>query len=110
MSPTRPRIAIHYCPRCRWLLRAAWYAQELLSTFEDALGEVEVLPPPSGHYEPGTPAGLAEAVSFIHAADAQMNATPGCTTIRLHALRGLLGWLDPRRKPILVQLPGGLPR
>ena len=75
-----------------------------------ALGEVEVLPPPSGHYEPGTPAGLAEAVSFIHAADAQMNATPGCTTIRLHALRGLLGWLDPRRKPILVQLPGGLPR
>ena len=52
----------------------------------------------------------AGSAIFIHAADAQMNATPGCTTIRLHALRGLLGWLDPRRKPILVQLPGGLPR
>lgn len=51
MSPTRPRIAIHYCPRCRWLLRAAWYAQELLSTFEDALGEVSLVPGERGRFE-----------------------------------------------------------
>src|SRR5262249_38692095 len=29
-----PRIEIEYCTQCRWLLRAAWMAQELLTTFE----------------------------------------------------------------------------
>ena len=44
----KPRIEIRYCPRCRWLLRAAWYAQELLSTFENDLGEVALVPAPAG--------------------------------------------------------------
>jgi len=44
----RPRLEIHYCPRCRWLLRASWLAQELLSTFETELGEVALLPAGSG--------------------------------------------------------------
>src|ERR1700735_1966894 len=39
MSDLRPRIAIRYCTQCRWLLRAAWLAQELLSTFGTDLGE-----------------------------------------------------------------------
>jgi selenoprotein W-related protein len=43
-----PRLEIEYCPRCRWLLRAAWLAQELLSTFEAELGEVALRPSPSG--------------------------------------------------------------
>jgi len=43
MSPA-PRVEIEYCPRCRWLLRAAWLAQELLSTFESELGEVALVP------------------------------------------------------------------
>jgi selenoprotein W-related protein len=34
------RIEIHYCTQCRWLLRAAWVAQELLSTFD---GDIEAL-------------------------------------------------------------------
>jgi selenoprotein W-related protein len=42
------RIEIDYCPKCRWLLRAAWYAQELLTSFEDELGEVALRPAPSG--------------------------------------------------------------
>lgn len=42
------RIEIEYCPRCRWLLRAAWYAQELLTTFETELGEVALKPAASG--------------------------------------------------------------
>lgn len=46
-----PRVAITYCPRCRWLLRAAWMAQELLSTFEDALGEVALRPGEQGIFE-----------------------------------------------------------
>jgi len=40
----RPRVAITYCTRCRWLLRAAWLGQELLSTFEGELAEVALVP------------------------------------------------------------------
>lgn len=43
----RPKIRITYCTQCHWLLRAAWMAQELLTTFQDDLEEV-VLKPGSG--------------------------------------------------------------
>jgi selenoprotein W-related protein len=46
-----PRIAIRYCTQCRWLLRAAWMAQELLTTFEQDLGEVALLPGTGGIFE-----------------------------------------------------------
>jgi selenoprotein W-related protein len=39
-----PRVTIEYCPKCRWLLRAAWLAQELLTTFQDEIGEVGLQP------------------------------------------------------------------
>jgi len=39
-----PRIEIEYCTQCRWLLRAAWMAQELLTTFEKEVGEVALVP------------------------------------------------------------------
>ena len=39
-----PRITITYCTQCKWLLRAAWMAQELLSTFETTLGYVTLRP------------------------------------------------------------------
>jgi len=42
------RIEIHYCPGCRWLLRAAWMAQELLTTFEHELAEVALKPDRKG--------------------------------------------------------------
>ena len=48
MVTSGPRIEIEYCTRCRWLLRAAWMAQELLSTFEAELGEVALIPGGSG--------------------------------------------------------------
>ena len=47
----KPRIEILYCPKCKWLLRAAWMAQELLSTFESDLGEVALVPAESGIYQ-----------------------------------------------------------
>jgi selenoprotein W-related protein len=47
----QPRIKIHYCTQCRWLLRAAWYAQELLTTFETELGEVALVPGTGGIFE-----------------------------------------------------------
>ena len=46
----KPRIAITYCTQCQWLLRAAWMAQELLSTFRDGLGEVALVPGSGGVY------------------------------------------------------------
>lgn len=30
-------VRIVYCPKCNWLLRAAWMGQELMLTFEDEL-------------------------------------------------------------------------
>lgn len=44
----KPRIEIEYCTQCRWLLRAAWMAQELLTTFNDELGEVALIPGTGG--------------------------------------------------------------
>lgn len=46
----KPRIRIEYCTGCKWLLRAAWTAQELLSTFEKELGEVALAPAGSGEF------------------------------------------------------------
>ncbi|BDT96125.1 SelT/SelW/SelH family protein [Nocardia beijingensis] len=42
------RVAIEYCTQCRWLLRASWMAQELLSTFATDLDEVALLPGSGG--------------------------------------------------------------
>nr|WP_235735846.1 Rdx family protein [Nocardioides alcanivorans] len=39
-----PRIEITYCTQCKWLLRAQWYAGELLQTFADEVGEVALVP------------------------------------------------------------------
>ena len=43
-GPVSHRVRITYCVRCRWLLRAQWYAAELLQSFEDALDEVALRP------------------------------------------------------------------
>ncbi len=40
----KPKIIIEYCPKCGWLLRSAWIAQELLTTFQEELGEVTLRP------------------------------------------------------------------
>ena len=47
----RPRVEIEYCTQCRWLLRAAWMAQELLTTFEAEIGEVALVPGAGGIFE-----------------------------------------------------------
>ena len=43
-----PQVEITYCTRCKWMLRASWYAQELLSTFEDDLRGVSLIPNSAG--------------------------------------------------------------
>jgi selenoprotein W-related protein len=46
-----PRVEIEYCTQCRWLLRAAWMGQELLTTFSDELGEVALVPGSGGVFD-----------------------------------------------------------
>lgn len=45
------KIIIHYCNQCRWMLRSAWLAQELLSTFDGDLHEVTLKPGTGGVFE-----------------------------------------------------------
>ncbi len=47
-AAAKPSVTITYCTQCRWLLRAAWLAQELLATFEADLAEVSLRPGTSG--------------------------------------------------------------
>ncbi len=44
-------VEISYCTQCRWLLRAAWLAQELLTTFEQDLYSVALKPGTGGIFE-----------------------------------------------------------
>ena len=39
-----PRVSILYCRQCRWMMRAAWLAQEILTTFSEDIGEVALQP------------------------------------------------------------------
>lgn len=45
------RVDIHYCTGCRWLMRSAWMAQELLTTFEGELDELTLHPGSGGIFE-----------------------------------------------------------
>lgn len=47
----KPVVTIEYCPKCGWLLRAAYMAQELLTTFSEELKGVTLQPAEvSGRY------------------------------------------------------------
>mmetsp|Transcript_28380 Transcript_28380/g.51732 ORF Transcript_28380/g.51732 Transcript_28380/m.51732 type:complete len:379 (-) Transcript_28380:120-1256(-) len=39
-----PHVCITYCTGCRWMLRASWYAQELLSTFSEDINSITLVP------------------------------------------------------------------
>lgn len=45
------RVTIVYCTQCRWLMRAGWMAQELLSTFDTELDELTLKPGTGGIFE-----------------------------------------------------------
>jgi len=47
----RPVLRIVYCTQCNWLLRSAWMAQELLSTFSLEIGAVSLVPGTGGIFE-----------------------------------------------------------
>ncbi|WP_136682409.1 SelT/SelW/SelH family protein [Falsirhodobacter xinxiangensis] len=47
----RPAISFTYCTQCNWMLRTAWMAQELLSSFGQDLGSVTLVPGTGGIFE-----------------------------------------------------------
>ena len=51
MNSKKPKVNIEYCTQCRWLLRAAWTAQELSTTFQDELGSVTLTPATGGLFQ-----------------------------------------------------------
>ena len=40
----KPTLTIKYCPKCGWLLRAAYMTQEFLTTFADEIKGVQLQP------------------------------------------------------------------
>jgi selenoprotein W-related protein len=51
MPGGRPTLSITYCTQCNWLLRAAWMAQEVLTTFSLEMGAVTLVPGTGGVFE-----------------------------------------------------------
>lgn len=45
-----PKVAIRFCVQCKWNLRAAYYAQELLQTFSNTIGEISLIPVTGGTF------------------------------------------------------------
>ena len=44
-------IKIQYCTQCKWLLRATWMSQELLSTFNEEINELTLIPGTGGVFK-----------------------------------------------------------
>lgn len=44
-------VEIEYCTLCRWMLRATWLAQELLTTFDDDIKSVTLIPTQGGIFK-----------------------------------------------------------
>ncbi len=51
MAQNRGHVDIYYCTQCRWLLRAAWMAQELLTTFEQEIETLTLRPGTGGVFK-----------------------------------------------------------
>jgi selenoprotein W-related protein len=45
------KVEIEYCTQCNWLLRAAWMAQELLTTFASDITSLALVPGTGGIFE-----------------------------------------------------------
>ncbi|HQN65469.1 MAG TPA: SelT/SelW/SelH family protein [Methylophilus sp.] len=48
---SKHRVEIEFCTQCRWLMRAAWLAQELLTTFDGDLESLTLKPGTGGIFD-----------------------------------------------------------
>jgi len=60
-----------------------------------------------GHND-GPPVGGAGSCIFLHLRFSPGSVTEGCTAMGEEAMERLLSWLDPARRPVLVQIPAPL--
>ncbi|KAL1890708.1 hypothetical protein Cpir12675_005266 [Ceratocystis pirilliformis] len=79
-----PRITIQFCTQCKWMLRATYFAQELLSTFSTALGEVVLQPGTGGVFIVRIESVSASASAFAPAFAS--DSGPGSDLISTHTL------------------------
>ncbi|KAK1239771.1 hypothetical protein MKX07_001225 [Trichoderma sp. CBMAI-0711] len=86
-APPLPRITIQFCTQCKWMLRAAYYAQELLSTFSLAIGEVALQPSTGGtfivtihHHHQPSPTSSSNTTTSSSGAGAGAGAGAGVAT------------------------------
>ena len=78
---SKPRIEIRYCTLCRWMLRAAWLAQELLSTFDSDLGEVALVPASKGEFQASWSTGYRCGTGWpTRASPRPKRSSSGCAT------------------------------
>jgi len=47
----KQHLQIQYCTQCHWLMRAAWMAQELLTTFESDIAGLTLVPGSGGIFD-----------------------------------------------------------
>ncbi|SEP84936.1 selenoprotein W-related protein [Hyunsoonleella jejuensis] len=47
----KTQVKIVYCTQCKWLLRATWMSQELLTTFSEEIDELTLVPSTGGIFE-----------------------------------------------------------
>lgn len=47
----KTQVKIVYCTQCKWLLRATWMSQEVLTTFSEEIDELTLVPSTGGIFE-----------------------------------------------------------
>ncbi|KAI0603443.1 Rdx family-domain-containing protein [Biscogniauxia sp. FL1348] len=89
-----PRITIRFCTQCKWMLRAAYFAQELLSTFSTSLGEVALQPSTGGTFvvEIFTQTPPAPTPTPTPAPAPESNAPPSTSTTDPVAIQRRILW------------------
>jgi D-alanyl-D-alanine dipeptidase len=78
--------------------RVDWTSSEKMRSIEQYAYGVHV-----AYNAPPTPA--RGSCIFLHIWAGPQSVTAGCTAMSEPALKELMGWIDPRRRPMLVQLP-----
>ena len=78
--------------------RVDWASSERMREIDQYVYGVHV-----AYNAPPTPA--RGSCIFLHVWAGPQSVTAGCTAMNVDALKELIGWLDPRRRPMLVQLP-----